>query len=331
MNCQDFENRLDALARGTLADARTREEASAHAAACAHCAARLADERALTEGLRELARKSKAAEAPARVESALLAALRAQAAPGAAAEGAGRARAKSEDVESANVGGAGGAGRVVVSALAGHDNITPPDARAGARRLSWAKTVAVAALAAAAALTFFMLIPPDMSLPRPKKVNETAAATPSPNVERRGAAGEDQTAVNKTQDEIENVGAGATAPGGLAVQPQRQSRASVGARQFARGVSTPAVYNVGTSRGSLNGRGSSEDAGGEEIATDFIPLMQGARFAQGDGGRLVRVELPRSALVSFGLPVNAEAAGGRVKADVLLGEDGLARAIRFVR
>jgi len=45
----------------------------------------------------------------------------------------------------------------------------------------------------------------------------------------------------------------------------------------------------------------------------------------------VRVELPRSALASFGMPVGAEPAGGRVKADVLLGEDGVARAIRFIR
>ena len=152
MNCQDFENRLDAPARGRLADARTREEASAHAAACARCAARLADERALTGGLRELARKSEAAEAPARVESALLAAMRARAASGAVAEDASAAQFKSANVESANV-------------------ITPLADRAGARRLSWVKTVAVAALAAAAVLTFFMLIPPDMSLPGPKKAS----------------------------------------------------------------------------------------------------------------------------------------------------------------
>ena len=50
-----------------------------------------------------------------------------------------------------------------------------------------------------------------------------------------------------------------------------------------------------------------------------------------DSGRVVRVQLPRSALARFGLPVNAERAGEPVKADVLLGEDGTARAIRFVR
>jgi hypothetical protein len=47
-------------------------------------------------------------------------------------------------------------------------------------------------------------------------------------------------------------------------------------------------------------------------------------------GLVVRVELPRSALVSFGLPMNMERADERIKADVLLGNDGLARAIRFV-
>jgi len=50
-----------------------------------------------------------------------------------------------------------------------------------------------------------------------------------------------------------------------------------------------------------------------------------------DGGQLVRVELPRSALARFGLPVNTERANQRVKADVLFSADGLARAIRFVQ
>jgi hypothetical protein len=69
----------------------------------------------------------------------------------------------------------------------------------------------------------------------------------------------------------------------------------------------------------------------EEIVTDFLPLTYGGSLTQMDDGQVVRVELPRSALQSFGLPVNAERAGERVKADVLLGHDGVARAIRFVR
>jgi hypothetical protein len=50
-----------------------------------------------------------------------------------------------------------------------------------------------------------------------------------------------------------------------------------------------------------------------------------------DGGELVRVELSRSAMLSLGLPVNMDRFGQSVKADVLLGPDGFARAIRFVQ
>ena len=69
----------------------------------------------------------------------------------------------------------------------------------------------------------------------------------------------------------------------------------------------------------------------EEIATEFLPITYGSNLSQFDDGQLIRVELPRSALQSFGLPVNAERANERVKADVLLGHDGVAQAIRFVR
>lgn len=68
-----------------------------------------------------------------------------------------------------------------------------------------------------------------------------------------------------------------------------------------------------------------------EIMTDFMPLTYGAAMSPNEGGQLVRVELPRSALVSMGLPMNAELSNERVKADILLGYDGMARAIRFVR
>jgi hypothetical protein len=68
-----------------------------------------------------------------------------------------------------------------------------------------------------------------------------------------------------------------------------------------------------------------------EIATDFMPVTYGGVANLADGGRMVRVELPRSSMASFGLPVNMDRANERVKADVLLGVDGLAHAIRFVR
>jgi len=48
-------------------------------------------------------------------------------------------------------------------------------------------------------------------------------------------------------------------------------------------------------------------------------------------GRVVRVRVPRSALLAFGLPLSVyRPAEGKVDADVIYTEDGIARAIRFV-
>jgi len=68
-----------------------------------------------------------------------------------------------------------------------------------------------------------------------------------------------------------------------------------------------------------------------EIMTDFMPVTYGDNLNSIESGRIVRVEMPRSALAQFGLPVNMERANERVKADVIIGDDGMARAIRFVR
>ena len=54
-------------------------------------------------------------------------------------------------------------------------------------------------------------------------------------------------------------------------------------------------------------------------------------FTSEDRGQVVRVRLPRESMRSFGLPVNQDRIVQTVKADVLVGEDGIARAIRFVQ
>jgi hypothetical protein len=68
-----------------------------------------------------------------------------------------------------------------------------------------------------------------------------------------------------------------------------------------------------------------------EIATDFIPISYMSPANLQEGGQIVRVQLPRAALVNFGLPVNMDRYNEKVKADVLLGVDGRAHAIRFVQ
>jgi hypothetical protein len=68
-----------------------------------------------------------------------------------------------------------------------------------------------------------------------------------------------------------------------------------------------------------------------EITTEFMPIGYATETSIQDGGQLVRVELPRSALLAFGLPMNVNRYDERVKADVFFGADGMARAIRFVQ
>ncbi len=67
-----------------------------------------------------------------------------------------------------------------------------------------------------------------------------------------------------------------------------------------------------------------------EVGTDFLPVAQDDGWTPLEGGRLVRVELPKSALGVFGLPIDEERGPERVQADVMVSHDGLLRAIRFV-
>jgi hypothetical protein len=69
-----------------------------------------------------------------------------------------------------------------------------------------------------------------------------------------------------------------------------------------------------------------------EIATEFFPLPY-STVPVGDA-QIVRLELPRSALAAVGLASRDLPTGepsDSVQADVIVGEDGLARAVRFVR
>jgi len=65
-----------------------------------------------------------------------------------------------------------------------------------------------------------------------------------------------------------------------------------------------------------------------EVTTDFIPLNYDP--APAGATSVVRVELPRTALIAFGLPVNEDRTEDLIQADLLLDEDGLTRAVRFV-
>jgi len=261
MNCHDLEAVAGDLARGHLMDAAQRENALAHAASCACCASRLADERALTEGLRFVANAANE-EAPARVEAAVLAAFRQQ--------------------------------RAALPAVA-------PSRTA---RRQW--LYAAAGVAAVALIVTLLAI-----------VASRARGTQQPGPQKAinpGVAVPDEPRPSSPP---------------LQVLPGSDKRVAAVQAPGPRRRSADRIRNVGRSRPPADDL--NKPAAVAEIATDFMPLMNRESLAQMDGGQVMRVELPRSALMSFGLPMDMERASERIKADVVVGNDGLARAIRFVR
>jgi hypothetical protein len=77
--------------------------------------------------------------------------------------------------------------------------------------------------------------------------------------------------------------------------------------------------------------GSVTDQEPSEVVSTFMAVGYTNPANIQEGAQVVRVELPRYAMARFGLPVNMERYDERVKADVWLGTDGVARAIRFVQ
>lgn len=65
-----------------------------------------------------------------------------------------------------------------------------------------------------------------------------------------------------------------------------------------------------------------------EVVTEFFPLMDSA--PPFERGQMLRVQLPAAAMRTVGLPVGEDHLADPIQADVLVGEEGMPRAIRFV-
>ncbi len=210
MSCEQFEDDVVDLARGGELGRVERKEALAHAGGCLRCAARLEDERTVTSGLRAFAARTAGAEAPPRVEAALLRALR--------------------------------------------DREEPAEDRAPSVRPSRAIELLLLA-AAAAILAAIVVVPPYVgggreTTPVPLAPATTTAAAPE-----------------------------AASPG--------------------------------------------ENA-------EFVSLSYGEDLRELDSVQVVSVELPRTALAALGWPAADGVQAEPVRAEVIVGHDGVARAIRFV-
>lgn len=276
MNCQNFESLVNELARQQRMQAHVREQALAHTSDCQVCALRLADERALSQKLRAVSSEMNEMEAPARIETELLAAFH-------------------------------------------KHKLTNQFTRRGRSAVHnwryWAATAAAVLLIVIGIAAMSM-----RSRPAPVAAENPYIPTSAPKV----------ADVNKNAQ-----------PPDIVVEPKTGALLKQGTTLASR---NPGRYANSSSRSNTadsrsEGQASAADRettvaanyGGNEIATDFLPVGYTSPMNLQDGGQVMRVELPRSALAGFGLPVNMDRVNERVKADVLVGPDGQARAIRFVQ
>jgi hypothetical protein len=68
----------------------------------------------------------------------------------------------------------------------------------------------------------------------------------------------------------------------------------------------------------------------EESSADFYPMPDSEALPPVESGFVVRVQMPLASLELIGYPVDQDGAADPVDAEVLLGQDGLARGVRLV-
>jgi hypothetical protein len=306
MNCREFNLHVVDWVRGAALDPRTRLEAETHAAACGHCRDRLAAERALTAGLDQLANSAAAHETPAGVEDLLRTAFREQIATSQPQHLKDGAHLK------------GGEHR------AGH-------LKDGWRLAAWPQLGRVAWTGAAAAAVIAGVLlwmsreraaaPPEMG----PVIAETAPASEQPLNKQPGT---EQTGDGRPGNEQPN---GEQAGGVL--PPETPLRAEQPPSPTAARRAEPEQPAAAQSQAEAT---LTDPADGNapmavrEVTTEFLPFPYAEGLSAGERVQLIHVRLPGEALTLFGLPSAADPSA-TVPADVLLGQDGTARAVRFVR
>lgn len=112
-------------------------------------------------------------------------------------------------------------------------------------------------------------------------------------------------------------------PGGKADRPASSSVAHAGPTRTRRPVSRAGAPLAPAAV-------PSREAPEVEMAGDFLPVG-GPDLPPLESAQVLRVRVPRDILLSFGFPMNPERGREPVQADILVGQDGMTRAIRFVR
>lgn len=295
MNCQEFQTLANDLACEKVIEASQYKLALAHKNSCAPCAARLVNERALTRAL-QLTASAETGQASAHTKAALLKAF----AEHTGISPAPRASATNETIDSAS-----GSTQIHTQP----HNVLPFQSRKpGSTYVSrWLWIAAAAAIIALLTVGALSLLQSARN-----KQPENAKQQPSIDSPKSNSGEQNPTATvplpeNPPQDQKP------IADNQPAVQPHNRiptSQNRMVARATKRQVKTPGTSN--------------------EVTTDYIPLTYASNATAIESGHVVRMMVSRSTLISMGLPMNVERDREMVKADVVVGDDGLARAIRFV-
>lgn len=136
-------------------------------------------------------------------------------------------------------------------------------------------------------------------------------------------------------DEDAKIGASPRVEAALLAEVRSRARAARHTRLIVLAAAASLALIVGASLWSLGVTDSHTPATtvtSREVVTDFLPLPYSGVPTRTT--HMVRLEVPRRALDSFGLGSFGVVDRGSpdvVLADVLVGDDGLARAVRFVR
>ncbi len=69
----------------------------------------------------------------------------------------------------------------------------------------------------------------------------------------------------------------------------------------------------------------------QETKSEFFPLTYAANAKALQNGMLMRVEVPKTTLIAMGIQVNERHANDLIKAEVMMGDDGVAYGIRLIQ
>jgi hypothetical protein len=298
MTCDDCQAILIDMTRGRAVDPASRDEARRHAALCSPCGEQQQEQQWLTTQFRAIAVADAGRQAPERVEIAALAAWRAE--YGAAAQAQSHTQAQSQTQLQAKTQGKTQA-KIVTLALA---TAVASTRTADSSTRRWLLPgVAVAGLAAAA-LALIVVWPssshvtPGVAISHaPEAIAKNAtppgtSAAPARNSQSEGAS------VPVTRSEVPPAAVAASLPE-MAVRPA------------ARVETVLARATTGN--------------------TEFLPLPYVEPLRSTEARHVVRVSMTSGDEMILGvLPVDRRN-GQPFEADVLVGEDGIARGIRIVR